>query len=603
MSDLIRLLPDHVANQIAAGEVVQRPASAVKELLENSVDAGAQHITLAVKEAGRTLVQVTDDGRGMSPNDARLSFERHATSKIRAADDLQGIRTKGFRGEALASIAAVAQVELRSRLHDAELGTRVLIDGSRVRAQETVTCPAGTTIAVRNLFFNTPARRQFLKSDPVELKHIIDEFQRVALAHPGIAFTFAHNDQELFHLDAGNERQRVVALFGRKYDERLVPVEEATDAVSIAGFSGKPEFAKRSRGEQFFFVNRRYIRSGYLEHAVRSAYDELVTRENYPSWFLFIEIDPARIDINIHPTKTEIKFRDDRVVYAIVHAAVRRALGRFNIAPSLDFDREPALLGTVPEPAARPVPTAAPAWRPQDLGAHTRATGWQQLIDLNDVPVPGAPAADQAVDAPGTPRVVPMREHEGPPGQRPVFQLHGAYIIAQLRSGFVVVDQERARERIFYERALQNLERGAGTSQAQLFPRNVELNPADHALLQGILPELSAMGFALEPMGGRTVTINGMPSEAADEDPARLLESMLEQVKNERNALKNERHAALARSMARSMAGQGTRQCGTRELHDLIDRLFACAMPYFTPGGRPVLITYTLEELNERFGR
>lgn len=602
MNDLIRLLPDHVANQIAAGEVVQRPASVVKELLENSVDAGARRIHLVVKDAGRTLVQVSDDGRGMSANDARLCFERHATSKIRAADDLMAVRTKGFRGEALASIAAVAQVELRTRLHEEEFGTRVAIEGSRLRAQEPATGPAGTTLSVRNLFFNIPARRQFLKSDPVEMRHVIDEFQRVALAHPDVAFTLTHNDEEIFHLDAAGEgtvpgaalRQRIVGIFGRRYDERLVPVEESTEFVTVTGFVGKPEFARRSRGEQFFFVNRRYVRSNYLDHAVRGAYEELITRESYPGWTLFIDLDPAQIDINIHPTKTEIKFRDDRAVYAIVHAAVRRALGRFNIAPSLDFDPEPAIAAAMATGG-----TPVGPWRPQDIPRRS-AEGWQQLLDVD------RPAATPSI-APLVPeeaeRIVPSREHDGPPGSRPVFQMHGAYIIAQLRSGFVVIDQQRAHERIQYERALHCLENGSGASQAQLFPRNVELNAADHALLQELLPGLRALGFDLAPLGGRTVVINGMPAEAADDDAAKLLETMIEQVKNEREALRNERHAVLARGLARSMAPRGGRHMDAAQMHELIDRLFACAMPYFTPGGKPTLITFGLEELNERFGR
>ena len=384
MSDIIRLLPDHVANQIAAGEVVQRPASVVKELLENSVDAGATQITVVVKDAGRTLIQVTDDGQGMSPTDARTSFERHATSKIRQAEELQTIRTKGFRGEALASIAAIAQVELKTRQADHELGTRVLIEGSRVQAQEAVACPVGTSLHVRSLFYNVPARRQFLKSDPVEMKHVIEEFQRVALAHPGIRFRLLHNEQELFHLEPGNERQRIVHIFGRKHDERLVPVEEATEFLRVEGFITKPEFAKRSRGEQYFFVNRRFIRSPYLEHAVRRAYEELIARDNYPGWFLFLELDPSWIDINIHPTKTEIKFRDDRAVYAIVHAAVRRALGRHNLTPSIDFEPEPALLmGAMSSgPVQGEPPISSGRWRPTDLPPHTSSAGWQQLFDL-----------------------------------------------------------------------------------------------------------------------------------------------------------------------------------------------------------------------------
>ncbi len=609
VSDIIRLLPDHVANQIAAGEVVQRPASVVKELLENSVDAGATQVTLVVKDAGRTLVQVTDDGKGMSPTDARLSFERHATSKIRQADDLSAILTKGFRGEALASIAAIAQVELRTRQPEQELGTRVLIEGSRVKVQEPIAGPVGTTIAVRSLFYNTPARRQFLKSDGVELKHVLDEFHRVALAHPEIGFRLVSNEHEEFNLMPGNPgpgtgtglRQRIVGLFGRKYDERLVPVEESTEIVRVTGFVGKPEFAKRSRGEQYFFVNRRFIRSNYLEHALRKAYDELVARENFPSWFLFIDLDPAQIDINIHPTKTEIKFRDDRVVYAIVHAAVRRALGRFNIVPSLDFEPEPALIAASNAGRYAGVPT----WRPQDLGAFTAPPrpspeGWQKLFDMGMA----SPVEEVEVPEPvRQPTILPSRAFDEQVGERSLFQLHGTYIVAQTRSGVLVVDQQRAHERILYERNLKLLEQGAGTSQAELFPRHVELNAVDHALVVGILPELRSMGFDLELFGGRTVQVNGMPAEVMDDDPARLLEQLLEQVKAYGSALRNERHHVLARSMARSMAIRPGRALAETEMRDLIDRLFACEVPMRTPGGKPVIVTYTLDELNERFER
>lgn len=606
MADIIRLLPDHVANQIAAGEVVQRPASVVKELLENSVDAGATRIVLVVKDAGRTLVQVSDDGKGMSPGDARLCFERHATSKIRLADDLNAVRTKGFRGEALASIAAIAQVELRTREHGEELGTRVLMEGSKVRTQEPMACAPGTTIAVRSLFYNVPARRQFLKSDGVELKHVIDEFQRVALAHPDIAFQLVHNEHEEFNLPAGTGngafRQRIVGLFGRKFDERLVPVEEHTELLTVQGFVGKPEYAKRTRGEQYFFVNQRFIRSSYLDHAVRKAYEELVARDTHPGWFLRIELDPAQIDINIHPTKTEIKFRDDRMVYAIVHAAVRRALGRFNIVPSLDFEPEPALLAAQTSTGNG----KAPAWRPTDLGAFTAPPrpspeGWQQLFQLGMV----TPAEEEPVASHTPPRtqVLPMREHEVPDGERAVFQLHGRYIMAQLRNGLLVVDQQRAHERILYERNLKLLEQGAGLSQTELFPRHVELSATDLALVEEVLPELRSMGFDLALFGGRTLQVNGMPAEAADEDPGHLLETLLEQLKRERGGLRNERHTVLARSMARSMAIRPGRTMSVAEMHDLIDRLFACDHPHHTPLGKPTLITYGLDELAERFDR
>lgn len=603
MSDIIRLLPDHVANQIAAGEVVQRPASVVKELLENSVDAGAGEITLVVKDAGRTLIQVTDDGQGMSPADARACFERHATSKIRQADDLQHVRTKGFRGEALASIAAIAQVELKTRQADHDLGTRVLIEGSRVQAQEAVACPVGSSLHVRSLFYNVPARRQFLKSDAVEMKHVIEEFQRVALAHPGIRFRLLHNEQELFHLEPGNERQRIVHLFGRKYDERLVPVEESTDFLHVEGFITKPEFAKRSRGEQYFFVNHRFIRSPYLEHAVRRAYDQLVARDNYPGWFLSLELDPAWIDINIHPTKTEIKFRDDRTVYAIVHAAVRRALGRHNITPSIDFEPEPALLlsATSNGPVQGEPPISSGRWRPTDLPERPSSAGWQQLFDLS-----GDKVTQHDERLPGmapTTTTLPSREVGEWTGHRPVFQLLGRYILAQLKTGFVVVDQQRALERIMYERAMRSLEKGAGISQALLFPVTLELNAPDHGLLLAIMPELHALGFQVEPLSGRGIAVNGMPAESGMEDPAELLGQLLEQVHNEHGSLKAERHATLARGMARSVLNQPVKSMGSVEMHDLIDRLFACEMPYFSPGGKPVLITYGLKELDERFER
>lgn len=611
MPDLIRLLPDHVANQIAAGEVVQRPASAVKELLENSVDSGARKIILVVKDAGRSLIQVTDDGKGMSPGDARLCFERHATSKIRVAEDLATISTNGFRGEALASIAAVAQVELKSREQDQELGTRIVVEGSRFRGQDPIAGAVGTTIAVRSLFYNVPARRQFLKSDGVEYRHIVDEFHRIALGHPEIAFQLFHNDHEEFNLSIAPEgaspaaalRQRIIGLFGRKYDERLVPVEETTDFLAVHGFAGKPEFAKRSRGEQYFFVNRRYIRSVYLEHAMRKAYEELVARDSYPSWYIFLELDPALIDVNIHPTKTEIKFRDDRAVYAIVHAAVRRALGRFNIVPSLDFEPEPAIIAAFSAGASSNGPVGVPAWRPNDLGAFNApprhgAEGWQQLFDL------GAAQADVETPRPQeAPRLMPSREHEGMPGERPVFQMHGSYILAQLRSGFMVIDQQRALERILYERNMKNLEQGSGLSQTQLFPRNVELNASDLALVQELLPDLRALGLDLEFFGGRTLQVNGMPAEAPDDDPVHLLESVLEQLKGDRSALRHTRHHTLAVGMARSMALRPGKALTTAEMHDLIDRLFACEMPTHTPGGKPTLITFGLDELNERFQR
>ncbi|MFZ1687288.1 MAG: DNA mismatch repair endonuclease MutL, partial [Flavobacteriales bacterium] len=535
-------------------------------------------------------------------------------------------------------IAAIAQVELKTRRADDELGTRILIEGSRIKTQEPITGPVGTTISVRSLFFNVPARRQFLKSDAVELKHIVDEFQRVALAHPDLSFAFVHNDQEVHQLPAYDAdgitnaglRQRIAHLFGRKYDERLVPVEESTDFVSVMGFTGKPEHAKRTRGEQFFFVNRRFIRSNYLDHAVRIAYDALLPKDHHPSTWLFLELDPAHIDINIHPTKTEIKFRDDRTVYAIVNAAVRRGLGKSNMGPSLDFETEPAI-DIMANTSRTTITRPSAAWNPQDLGRHTRVEGWQQLFDLSSSvdeqersvarmkrdpssqgllrmtdprSVRSQPATDnQQPTTHIVTRSATSALDDIPTEERPVFQLHGKYILSQTRSGFVLVDQQRAHERIVYERAMRSLENGLGLSQQQLFPGTIELSASDNVLVRDLLPDLRALGFDLEPMSGSTFAVNGMPAEAADEDPAALLETLLEQVKHERGTLRNERHHALARSMAQGVAQRSVKVLGSAEMHDLMDRLFACEQPYRTPSGKPVIVPFGLDELNERFER
>jgi DNA mismatch repair protein MutL len=602
MSDVIRLLPDHVANQIAAGEVVQRPASAVKELLENSVDAGATHITLIVKDGGRTLIQVVDDGAGMSSTDARLCFERHATSKIREADDLLTLSTNGFRGEALASIAAIAHVNLKSRREADELGTDIDIEGSRITKQEACATPVGTSVSVRNLFYNVPARRQFLKSDGVEMKHIIEEFQRVALAHPEIGFDMINNDQEAHKLPISNPRKRIVHLLGKKYDERLVPVEEATDLVSVVGFVGKPEFARKTRGEQFFFVNQRFIKSNYLNHAIHRAYEELISRDQYPSWVLFLSVDPATIDINIHPTKTEIKFRDERNIYAIVNAAVRRALGRFNISPTLDFDQEASLQfgGDAPMIAQQVSSKVVGNWRPQDIPRSTNTAGWQQMFDVN----PATDLLEKATreDRTPEPKRGELQFDQEKPAQHKAFQLHGKYVLAQLRNGFVVIDRQRAHERILYERTLRNLDSGAGSSQQMLFPQNIELNPADMELIQAVSGELNGLGFMFTPMGGNTIAVNGMPSEASEVDPEQLLEDLIEQIKAESGTLKNERHEGMARVIAQSIRINTSKRLDVQEMHDLIDQLFACEMPFYTASGKPTLLTWGLDELEERFG-
>jgi len=484
MSDIIQLLPDNVANQIAAGEVVQRPASAVKELLENAIDAGANKIQLILKDAGKALIQVIDNGCGMTANDAKMCFERHATSKVRKAEDLFAIRTMGFRGEAMASIAAIAQVEMKTRRHEDELGVLISIEGSVILREEPVATTEGTSISIKNLFFNTPARRNFLKSNPAEMRHIIDEFQRVALAHPAIAFSLHHDKSEIYRLPASSLKQRIVHLLGNNYNERLIPVEEETSIINLKGFIGKPEFAKKTRGEQFFFVNNRFIKDAYLNHAVNRAYEELLPEENFPLYVLFIEIDPANIDVNVHPTKTEIKYLDEKSIYAILHSAVKRSLGRFNISPTIDFDQETGFSSMItpmaPEEIVPPSITFNPDFNPFAAekpvlreNAYTNfsknyynglagmsggSKNWGSLYEIAKHSVAEQSAMDLSGDT----------EDDHAPVQKQLMQLHNRYIISQIKSGLMVIDQQAAHERVLYERFLLHLEDRKGHCQMSL---------------------------------------------------------------------------------------------------------------------------------------
>ncbi|HXC06766.1 MAG TPA: DNA mismatch repair endonuclease MutL, partial [Bacteroidia bacterium] len=503
MPDIIRLLPDSIANQIAAGEVVQRPASAVKELLENAIDSGSEQIILLVKDSGKTLIQVIDQGSGMSDADARMSFERHATSKIRNADDLFSIHTKGFRGEALASIAAIAQVELKTRKPDMELGTCILIEGSEVKSQETCACAAGTSIAVKNLFYNVPARRNFLKSDAVEFRHIMDEFERVAIAHPEIGFTLHHNSTEIFNLPKSNLRQRLVALFGNPYNARLVPLKEHTQILGMSGFIGKPEFAKRTRGEQFFFVNRRFIRNAYLHHAVQSAYSELLPKETFPSYFIFLEVDPKTIDINIHPTKTEIKFEDERTIYALLRSTVKKSLGQYNISPTLDFNQEMSI--NLPlNPENRPVIAPEikvdknfnpfrnePKEKDSPAPDYLKNMAWDKQysrhaynqLDLinKEEPQKEVPGGEEQQTMNGE------WDQETDQSQgRKTFQLHNRYILAHIKSGFLLIDQQGAHERILFERFLEAMKEHKAFSQKNLFPESIQFSAGDMICMQAL---------------------------------------------------------------------------------------------------------------------
>lgn len=614
MADIIRLLPEYLANQIAAGEVVQRPASVVKELLENAVDAQSTAIQLIVKEAGKQLIQVVDNGLGMSETDARMCFERHATSKIRSTDDLFRIRTMGFRGEAMASIAAVAQVELKTKTRAHDTGTRIIIEGSEIIGQEPVAAPDGTSVCVKNLFYNVPARRNFLKSNPVEMRHILDEFIHIALAHPAIAFSLYHNDIEIFQLPAAKLSQRIVALFGNNYKEQLAACEEITPFITVKGYIGKPEFAKKSRGEQFFFVNERYIRSSYLNHAVLTAYEGLLPKESHPFYVLFIDIAPENIDINVHPTKTEIKFEDEKTVYAIVRAAVKQSLGVHNIAPSLDFE------GDVNFAPLRPVATSF------DDNKFAKASSLEGFIrDLTQptaaVNIPQAPQNSSRAKTfePVLPssRDFPREPEPGSqltefdflngsgkasdPSGKKALQVHQKYIMVQVKSGVMLVDQQAAQERILFEKYTLSLQKNSGMSQALLFPQAVQLSPGDYDLLQQLSQEFNALGFVFSEFGKNTIVVNGIPADVPARDEKALVEELLEQYKNNRQEVTLSKKENLARAMAKRVASRFTSRLTDMEMNALVDKLFACQVPGYTPSGQKTLVMLELGELQNFF--
>ena len=624
MADVIKLLPDSVANQIAAGEVVQRPASVVKELLENAVDAGATKIQLIVKDAGKTLIQVIDNGCGMSETDARMSFERHATSKIREAKDLFALNTMGFRGEALASIAAVAQVEMRTRRATDELGVRILVEDSTVKAQEACQAPQGTSISVKNLFYTVPARRSFLKADPVETRHIMDEFQRVAMANPDVFVSMHHNDSEIFHLPSGNLRQRVVKIFGETVNKKLVPAEQETDILHISGFVGKPDYVKKTRGEQLFFVNKRFIRSNYLHHAVMSAYEDLLPSDTYPLYVLFLDIDPASVDINVHPTKQEIKFDDERLVYNFLKVAVRHALGSHNVTPTLDFEQEPAFQHRLtPTPQIRPDRDSGSigSYRPsrpepgEDAARHaSNLEHWEKLYKGLELFGASAENPSRTKEDPDSRDNPPFLTRPGvevlemdddaetfSKGQREPYQIHSQYIVSHLKSGFLLIDQQAASERVLYERYLQALENQPIATQKALFPKTVELSGADAALLRDILEEVNCLGFEIAEFGGNTFAIHGSPAELqAGISEEMLLEKVLAQYKGNLELQLGTRDN-LARSMARNAALRRGQSLNPQEMQDLVDRLFACSVPYNSPSGRKCFIQFDLEDLQKQF--
>jgi len=612
---IISILPDNVANQIAAGEVIQRPASAVKELLENAVDSDATQIQLYIKDAGKTLIQVIDNGKGMNDRDARLCFERHATSKLTCADDLFSIKTKGFRGEALASIASIAQVELKTKAGNAEIGTLIINEGCVIKEQTSLAWEQGTSIAVKNLFFNVPARRNFLKNDSVEYTHIIEEFIRVALAHPDIEFILHNNSQQVYFLPKGNLKQRIIGLFGTPYNSRLVVVETDTSIVSFTGFIGKPEFAKKKRGEQYFFVNNRFIKNNYLNHAVVSAYEGLLLPETNPSYFIFLEINPKTIDVNIHPTKTEIKFEDDKTIYHLLKSAVKMAIGKHNLSPSIDFNTESSLnfppppFGKLPEmpqikvnPNYNPFTSAtpknttefkAPAFNLGGLNKYSSNQSWESLYPISNIK---NNAENETVTT-----LLPEEEIQDTKDSHVCFQIQLRYIVTSLKNNLFVIDQCLAHKRILFERFLNKISLRPLNSQQLLFPFNLTLTPADYAIISDNLTLFKTFGFSLDPFGGTTFNVTGIPTDMSDTECEGIIEEIINDLKENKAALTNKGTQIIAQSLADKLAVKSGKFLTHEEMIILIGELFSCSNPYTAPNGKKIVITLTLDEIIKRF--
>ncbi|MEL6810259.1 MAG: DNA mismatch repair endonuclease MutL [Bacteroidota bacterium] len=620
MADIIQLLPDHVANQIAAGEVVQRPASVVKELLENAIDAGATEVKLVVKDAGKTLIQVIDNGKGMSETDARLCFERHATSKIKSAEDLFNLHTKGFRGEALASIAAIAHVELKTRTEASEIGTAITIEGSQVTSQEPSVTPKGTMISVKNLFYNIPARRNFLKSNPVETRHIIDEFHRVALAHPQVAFRMIHNGSDVFNLPISNGRQRIVNIFGSKTNEKLVPVGEETDIVKVNGFVLKPEFAKKSRGEQFFFVNDRFIKSAYLHHAVNAAFEGLVKEGTHPGYFLFLEVDTHSIDINIHPTKTEIKFDDEHAIYAMLRATIKHSLGQFSIAPVLDFNKDSGFETPYEYSKKSPVaPTIEvdrsfnPFKEEGKLAKGTMSfkkeptTAWDSLyVGLKDEIDTGNPLMPsenilQGFEVESEEVTGSLFSDTDTHSGQVTFQIQNKYIVSSIKSGMIVIHQNLAHQRVLYEELLKNMTMQEAVSQQLLFPLHFEFSKPKIALIQSIKEQLEHTGFVFSTLEEEKLEISGVPAGVLESSVAGILEQLVSDIENEVPDAGFSQNDLLAKSLAKSLAIKSGAPLEQEAQEHLIHQLFACKEPSVSPDNRPVLITLEASDLDKKF--
>ncbi|MDE5418398.1 DNA mismatch repair endonuclease MutL [Labilibaculum sp. DW002] len=659
MSDIIQILPDSVANQIAAGEVVQRPASVVKELVENAIDAGSTSIKINLKDAGKTLIQIIDNGCGMSATDARLAFERHATSKIKAAKDLFAIRTMGFRGEALASIAAIANVELKTKRTEDELGTHLVIDGSELASQDSIACPPGSNFIVKNLFYNVPARRKFLKANSTELRNIITEFQRITLANPEIEFQLIHNDAEVYNLTPSNTRQRIVNIFGRSINTRLISIDTNTSIVKLTGFIGKPKNAKKRTDEQFFFVNDRYMRHPYFHKAVLLAYDKILPPDTIPPYFIFFEVDPKIIDINIHPTKTEIKFEDEQAIFQIIQASIREALGKFNIVPSIDFDEDTSLeipvAGQNSEIEA-PMIKVNPEFNPfeadsnynpfdgeksynpfdeerksfesnqfyQEFKAKTPPPSstptkkevpekWETLYEEPAKKEKEEKLSQAAIDRENIPdyfqpqQSMPeftqktLQPKEQIQKAKNFFQLKNKYILTPIRSGLMIIDQRKAHERILFEKFINSLENHQGIAQQTLFPQTIELNASDYTLLQVIIEDVRALGFDIREFGKKTFVINGTPADIQNCEPKELVENLLANYKSNQMDVKLKVRENLAKSLAKASALNYGKTLSNEEMSSILDQLFACTTPNFTPDGKAIISVLESQELESRF--
>ncbi|MCB2194348.1 MAG: DNA mismatch repair endonuclease MutL [Bacteroidetes bacterium] len=612
MSDIIQLLPDSVANQIAAGEVIQRPASVVKELAENAIDARADSITVNIKDAGKTLIQIIDNGIGMSDTDARLSFERHSTSKIKTADDLFDISTMGFRGEALASIAAIAHVNVKTRQEDVELGTEIDIEGSKVITQEPTSCAKGTTFSVKNLFYNVPARRKFLKSNTTEFGHIMTEFQRIALANPEVEFKLYHNNSEIYILPKGNVRQRIVAIFGKRINPNLIKVESKTSIITIQGFIGKPEYARKKSGEQFFFINKRFMRSAYFNKAILKAYEQILPPETVPSYFLYFTADPSSIDVNIHPTKTEIKFEDQQAIWQILHSATKQSLGSNNIVPSLDFDQEqgfdiPVLSKDteIKKPKIDIDPTFNPFEQNRPATSRPKSSkislekenlaNWDQLYQGFEKE--NRPSDDFSFISNENKQQTLIDSDLS----EKYFHFKNRFILTPVKSGLMVIDQKRAHERILFERFLNSLSSQAVVTQKTLYPKTIELDAKDHALLLDLKDDLKNLGFDIDDFGGNAIVVNGMPADSSNQEPEQIIDKFLNEFLSGEVDSKSDAKEKVARSLAKASAISSNQRLSSEEMREMVDMLFACQNPNYSPFGKLIVSIIKTDELEKRF--